>query len=231
MQFPRRKVDTAGQKAGSLPTVTQSHPDNSRPAATGIDGQEGVDMDKDCKVQWHIANDDFCITGILVMSPFFHYRPFSTLSMPVPYTFHVRHSRGKLYVDHGRLCVSSLSLVTFPHYCMHQDVTWGNGRRCHLVLHYWAIGRICSWCMGFIVCLFVYWISSKRPVAATNMLHSTELVTVYKCSTETCYDNIHICKLITLHTANVYSTEWEMSASACTQSMAGTQCWSDGELA
>ena len=51
MQFPRRKVDTAGQKAGSLPTVTQSHPDNSRPAATGIDGQEGVDMDKDCKVQ------------------------------------------------------------------------------------------------------------------------------------------------------------------------------------
>jgi len=36
-----------------------------------------------------------------------------------------------------------------------------------------------------------------------------------------CYDNIHICKLIALYTANAYSTEHEMSASACTRSMAG----------
>jgi len=122
-----------------------------------------------------------------------------------------------MYIDDGRLCVASLSLATFPHYCMHPAVTWGNGRRCHLVVHY---GADLQFVHGF-HCLFVYRISSKRPVAATNMLHSTELVTVYKCSTETCYDNIHICKLITLHTANVYSTEWEMSASAFTQSMAG----------
>jgi len=36
-----------------------------------------------------------------------------------------------------------------------------------------------------------------------------------------CYDNIHVCKLIALYTANAYSAECEMSASACTCSMAG----------
>ena len=36
-----------------------------------------------------------------------------------------------------------------------------------------------------------------------------------------CYDNIHVCKLIALYTANAYSAEREMSASACTRSMAG----------
>ena len=36
-----------------------------------------------------------------------------------------------------------------------------------------------------------------------------------------CYDNIHVCKLIALYTANAYSVEREVSASACTRSMAG----------
>ena len=37
-----------------------------------------------------------------------------------------------------------------------------------------------------------------------------------------CYDNIHVCKLIALYnTANAYSAEREMSASACTHSMSG----------
>ena len=31
-----------------------------------------------------------------------------------------------------------------------------------------------------------------------------------------CYDNMHVCKLIALYTANAYSAEREMSASACT---------------
>jgi len=35
-----------------------------------------------------------------------------------------------------------------------------------------------------------------------------------------CYDNMHVCKLIALYTANEYSAEREMSASACTRSMA-----------
>ena len=34
-----------------------------------------------------------------------------------------------------------------------------------------------------------------------------------------CYDNIHVCKLVTLHAANAYSAEREMSASACTRCM------------
>ena len=37
-----------------------------------------------------------------------------------------------------------------------------------------------------------------------------------------CYDNIHVCKLISLHTANAYSAEREMSASACTRCMTGS---------
>ena len=43
------------------------------------------------------------------------------------FTFRVRHSRGEMYIGHGRVCVC-LSLATFPHYCMDLDVTWGNGR-------------------------------------------------------------------------------------------------------
>jgi len=39
-----------------------------------------------------------------------------------------------------------------------------------------------------------------------------------------CYDNTHVCKLIVLYTANVYSAEREMSASACTRCMAGSVC-------
>ena len=42
-----------------------------------------------------------------------------------------------------------------------------------------------------------------------------------------CYDNIHVCKLIALYTANAYSAEREMSASACTHSMPGCHCHSD----
>ena len=36
-----------------------------------------------------------------------------------------------------------------------------------------------------------------------------------------CYENIHVCKLIALYTANAYSAEREMSASTCARYMAG----------
>jgi len=52
-------------------------------------------------------------------------------------TFRMRHSRGKMYIGHVRLCVCP-SLTAFPHYCMDPDVTWGNGRECPVVVHYWA---------------------------------------------------------------------------------------------
>jgi len=37
-----------------------------------------------------------------------------------------------------------------------------------------------------------------------------------------CYDNTDVCKLIALYTANAYSAEREMSASACTRFVAGS---------
>ena len=84
------------------------------------------------------------------------------------------------------ICVSvcasvCLSLAVFPHYCMDPDVTWGSGRGCPVVVHYWA-----------------------------------DLQSVHGFR---CYDNIHVCKIIALY--NAYSAECEMSASACTRSMAG----------
>jgi len=36
-----------------------------------------------------------------------------------------------------------------------------------------------------------------------------------------CYGNIHVRKLVALYTTNAYSAEREMSASACTRSIAG----------
>jgi len=37
------------------------------------------------------------------------------------------------------VCLSAcLSLAAFPHYCTEPGVTWGNGRGCPLVVHYWA---------------------------------------------------------------------------------------------
>jgi len=43
-----------------------------------------------------------------------------------------------MYSSHGRLRVC-LSLAAFTHYCTDPDVTWGNGRGCHLVVHHcWA---------------------------------------------------------------------------------------------
>jgi len=55
-------------------------------------------------------------------------------------TFRVRHSRGEMYIGHGQMCVC-LSLAAFPyysHYCTDPDVSWGNGRGCPLVVHYWV---------------------------------------------------------------------------------------------
>jgi len=52
-------------------------------------------------------------------------------------TFHVRRSRGEMYIGQGRLC-ACLSLAAFPHYCMDPDVSWRNGSECPLVVHCWA---------------------------------------------------------------------------------------------
>jgi len=44
-----------------------------------------------------------------------------------------------MYISHGHLCVCvCLSLAAFPHCCKDPDITWGNGRACPLVVHYWV---------------------------------------------------------------------------------------------
>jgi len=41
-----------------------------------------------------------------------------------------------MYCGHARLCVC-LSAAVRPHYWTYPDVTWGRGRGCPLVVHYW----------------------------------------------------------------------------------------------
>jgi len=59
------------------------------------------------------------------------------------FTFRVSRRRREMYCGHARLfvCVSAclcLSAAACPHYCAESDVTWGSGRGCPLVVHYWA---------------------------------------------------------------------------------------------
>jgi len=61
------------------------------------------------------------------------------------FTFRVRRSRGEMCRGYGRLCVCvcvhvsvCLSLAAFLHYCTDSDVSWGNGKGCPLVVHYWT---------------------------------------------------------------------------------------------
>jgi len=45
------------------------------------------------------------------------------------------------YIVVTRVCVCvsvCVSVAVRPHYCMDPDVTWGRGRGCPLVVHYWA---------------------------------------------------------------------------------------------
>jgi len=43
-----------------------------------------------------------------------------------------------MYCGHARLCVCVFVLGRMPQYCTDPDVTWGHGRGCPLVVHYWA---------------------------------------------------------------------------------------------
>jgi len=49
----------------------------------------------------------------------------------------VSRRRRKMYYGHPRLCVC-LSAASCQHYCTDPDVTWGSGRGCPLVVHYWT---------------------------------------------------------------------------------------------
>jgi len=58
-------------------------------------------------------------------------------------TFRASRRRREMYSGYGRLCVFVwlcvyLSIAAFPHCCTDPRATWGNGRGCPLVVHYWA---------------------------------------------------------------------------------------------
>jgi len=60
-------------------------------------------------------------------------------------TFRVSRRRHEMYCGHARLCVCGsiclsicLSAAACLRCCMHPNVTWGSGRGCPLVVHYWA---------------------------------------------------------------------------------------------
>jgi len=50
-------------------------------------------------------------------------------------TFRVSRRRREMYCGHARLCVCPRP---HAHYCTDPDVTWGSGRGCPLVVHYWT---------------------------------------------------------------------------------------------
>jgi len=55
--------------------------------------------------------------------------------------FRVSRRRREMYCGHARLCVCvsvCLSSAACLHYCRDPDVTWGSGRGCLPVVHYWA---------------------------------------------------------------------------------------------
>ena len=60
-------------------------------------------------------------------------------------TFRVSRRPREMYCGHARLCVSvcvclcvCLSAAACLQYCTDLDVTWGSGRGCPLVVHYWT---------------------------------------------------------------------------------------------
>jgi len=60
-------------------------------------------------------------------------------------TFRASRRRREMYCGHPRLCVClsvsvcvCLSAAACLRYCTDPDVTWGSGRGCHQVVHYWA---------------------------------------------------------------------------------------------
>ena len=59
----------------------------------------------------------------------------SSAYLHVLLTFHMRHSRGEIFVDLCHLSVC-LSVATFLQYCTDPDVTLANGRACPVVVPY-----------------------------------------------------------------------------------------------
>ena len=88
-------------------------------------GQEGQ-----CPGSWSVTNEGHWVRSQLSVNFLYHTCVGSSYIC-------VSRRRRKMYCGHARLRVC-LSAAVRPHYCMDPDVTWGRGRGCPLVVHYWA---------------------------------------------------------------------------------------------
>jgi len=63
-------------------------------------------------------------------------------------TFHVSRRRRKMYIGHRRLCVCLSVCVSgcgrMPTLLHGPNLTWGNGKGCHVVVHYWLDLQLCT---------------------------------------------------------------------------------------
>jgi len=56
-------------------------------------------------------------------------------------TFRVSRRLREMYCGHAQLCVCLpvCLFLSLSYYCTDMDATWGSGRECLLVVHYWAL--------------------------------------------------------------------------------------------
>ena len=88
------------------------------------------------------------------------------------------------------LCVC-LSVDAFPDYCTDPDVTWGNGRRCPLVVHYW---RICNQCTDFVAMTTYTYVSLKPYTLQMRIAWNAKCQRVLV--SYSTYDSFFICRSI-----------------------------------
>jgi len=144
----------------------------------------------------------------------------ATRPAPAPHrliTFRVSRRPREMYCGHARLCVC-LSAAACLQYCTDPDVTWGSGRGCPLVVHYWAdlqsvhglrrYGNIMEMCGRASTAVIRQ--AQRTPHART----SDKIDAPAACATLSGTRPFHF-----VHTARVLQREREMLASTCLYSL------------
>ena len=83
----------------------------------------------------HTRTHTYCLISTRTSQLYSPHDVASRLAKQKFVAFCVSRRRRKMYCGHARLC---LSAAVRPHYCTDPDVTWGRGRGCPVVVHYWA---------------------------------------------------------------------------------------------
>jgi len=115
-----------------------------------------------------------------------------------------------------RLCLSvCLSAAACPHYCTDPDVTWGSGRRCALVVHYWADLQLVHGmrCYGNIMemCGGAQRLSARPSACRTHCARTSDKIDApAACATLSATRPFYF-----VHTARVLQREREMLSSTC----------------